>query len=273
MINNNINVKKKTRFDIKQITRFVIQLGFFIFLPDLFVLAFNGVKYIAQQMFGREMIAWNSFLTTLVILLVATFLFGRIFCGYACAFGSIGDWLYTCSSFIQKKIRKKVFKLPSNIIRKLNYCKYVVLMGILALCLTGTYGTVSNFDPWGIFASFIAGNFDIGGKWIAFMLLVLIAIGMCLTERFFCQFLCPMGAIFALMPMLPFFTFNKKNENCIQGCTLCVRTCPAAISLGNSDSRYNDCFQCGKCRAKCPKKNINRINRISPNQHPLQMSK
>jgi polyferredoxin len=246
----------KKKLKIHAVIRFVIQLLFFIFYPALFSMAFMGVKYIAEQIYKREVISWNPFVMTMVIVLGVTVLLGRYFCGFACAFGSLGDWLFIVSSWIQKKFRKKVIQIPTAITAKLQYVKYLVLIGILITCFTGTYSKISVADPWTLFASFRSGNFSLQGHLYAAIVLGIIVIGMCFVERFFCQFLCPLGAIFALLPMTPFAMFTRNKEQCIKGCTLCVKTCPASISLGDKGSRYGDCFQCGKCSIKCPKSNI-----------------
>ena len=49
-------------------------------------------------------------------------------------------------------------------------------------------------------------------------LFVLILLGMAVQPRFFCQFLCPMGAVFALLPVLPFARLHRQNDGCIPGC-------------------------------------------------------
>ncbi len=41
-----------------------------------------------------------------------------------------------------------------------------------------------------------AGNFKLGGYAIGIVLLTILMIGMCVQERFFCRFFCPMGAVF-----------------------------------------------------------------------------
>lgn len=240
----------------QNLPRLIIQIAFFISMPALFSTAFSGIKYLADQIYKTETISWNPFLATLIVLLAYTIVFGRFFCGYACAFGSLGDWLYSISAFLQKKIRKKPIMIPDKAINRLLYLKYIVLIIIVVLCLTGTYSYVSSADPWELFASFIALRFDMSGKVISAILLGGIVIGMLFVERFFCMFLCPMGAVFALMPIIPFTTFNRKKSECIPGCTLCEKTCPASISFGEKDSKYGDCFQCGRCSVKCPKENI-----------------
>lgn len=93
-----------------------IQLLFFIFAPALFSTAFAGVKSVFQAIAAHQAISWNSFLDVTAVLLVVTCLFGRHFCGYACAFGSLGDALYELTVFIRQKVFHK--KRPSRILRK-----------------------------------------------------------------------------------------------------------------------------------------------------------
>jgi len=246
----------KNRIDAGVVTRFAIQILFFIFLPALFSSAFSGVKYIVNQISGGKMIGWTPFIAILVVLLLATFLFGRFFCGYACAFGSLGDWLFCLSAFAQKKALGGVLKFPEKAIRILSYAKYLVLVLVVAFCFAGVYAKAAVLDPWEVFGIFRSGYFNIEGRIPMTIVFVLILCGMLLIERFFCMFLCPMGAVFALLPMLPFTTFKRKKEDCIKGCSICEKACPANISLGEDARSTSECFQCGKCAAKCPKGNI-----------------
>ena len=55
-----------------------------------------------------------------------------------------------------------------------------------------------------------AGNFHLSGYLPGLLLLLLILAGMVFCERFFCRFLCPMGAVFNLLPILPLFAAKRQ---------------------------------------------------------------
>ena len=68
-------------------------------------------------------------------------------------------------------------------------------------------------------------------------LLVLILLGMAVQPRFFCQFLCPMGAVFALLPVLPFARLHRQSDGCIPGCNACKQQCDVPEAGGNQPAQ------------------------------------
>ncbi len=234
-----------------------IQLVFFLFLPSAFTTAFSGIKSVLTQIGAGNPIAWSSFLTVLLALCAYTIVFGRFFCGYACAFGTLGDAVHSLYLFLCKKCKKKPLLLKKSWKKPLSYLKYAVLLAVVLLCFLGVYGDLTGWSPWDVFSMLRSGNFKVGAYWLGCILLVLILVGMVFCERFFCRFLCPMGAVFSLLPILPFFSVRRKREKCAKGCTACEKVCPSDLSLPE-DGSWNvsgDCFQCQKCLEICPKKN------------------
>ena len=247
--------------DLKKIhiwLRVIIQLIFFILIPSAYTAAFNGVKYIFSQIGAGEQIELTSFVSVLIMLCVFTMIFGRFFCGFACAFGSLGDAVRAAYVWICKKVRKKPVSLGVNIGKKLAVVKFVLLAFIVFACFGGVFSKTQGSSPWEVFSMLHAGNFNLGGHIAGVILFILILIGMCVQERFFCRFLCPMGALFAMLPVLPLFGLRRERENCIRGCTACTRKCPADIELPEAQERFvsGECFQCQKCIDICPKGNI-----------------
>lgn len=252
-------VNKKRRMQrIRAAVRAGIQLVFFILLPSAYSSAFSGVKYILTQVGSRSLISMTPFITILIVLLSYTIIFGRFFCGYACAFGAFGDWVHALYVFICYKRKKKPVKLPRWAQEGLPAVKYVVLAAILFLCWRGIYGKLPKWNPWEIFSMLRAGNFRFSGYRLAIIIFVFILVGMFFVERFFCRFLCPMGAVFSLLPILPYFTLHRDRPNCIKGCAQCENTCPTGVKLPTDGSfdLSGECIYCEKCVGVCPKANI-----------------
>lgn len=202
----------KKRKTIAVWIRAAVQILFFIWFPSLFTAAFAGVRYIAVQIGHTEPFALTPFVRTLCGLCLFTILFGRFFCGFACAFGSFGDALHAACRTICKKCKKKPLQLPEKLCRIVPVIKYIVLGMILVLCFTGQETQLQGSSPWEVFSLLRMGNVSLHGKTVGLILLILLVAGMCIKERFFCLFFCPMGAVFSLLPVLPFFPCTETGH-------------------------------------------------------------
>ena len=111
-------------------------------------------------------------------------------------------------------------------------------------------------SPWDVFSMLTARKLPNASYKIGIILLVLILIGMCTQERFFCQFLCPMGAVFAMMPILPSALFKRDRSKCPAKCGLCEKRCPAHLDIDGDTPLSGECICCHACEATCPRKNI-----------------
>ncbi len=235
--------------------RWAVQIVFFVAVPGAFSAAFNGVKYIAGQIGGLKAIEPTSFLLLLAGLCAFTVVFGRFFCGYACAFGTLGDALYLLFTPLRSWYAKHfpTVKARPTLLAVLRIAKVVVLGVIIVLCFRGSYD--SSWSPWTAFAGFTGGSLD-GISIIAFSVLAVIAVGMALVERFFCRFLCPLGALFSLLPVLPISQFKRNPQRCSSRCEVCRSACPVHMRPERGGFEMGECIACGRCAAACPIDNI-----------------
>ena len=241
-----------------RVLRIGIQIMFFVVAPGLFAAAFNGVKYFFTQIGALEPFEATSFVVVLVVLLAFTVVFGRFFCGYACAFGALGDWVYTVVHGVLSRTPLRNACVPEGVMKALSLVKYGVAIAIAVACVLGVWADVSGWSPWVSFAGFTSGSLD-GIRKGAFVLLGLCLVGMALSERFFCRVFCPMGAVFALMPVLGASAFTRTRSHCAQKCGKCHEACPVGLWPDADTLAHGECIACGRCADACPLGNVNLV--------------
>ena len=126
-----------------------VQLFFFVSMPGAFVAGFSGVKQIFLHIGAGEVLTADSFTLSLLGLCGFTLLFDRFFCGYACAFGSLGDAVWALSGLIQKKLfhRKKPLRLPERAVLWGQKVKYLLLAGLVVLYVTRQEKLLTGASP------------------------------------------------------------------------------------------------------------------------------
>ena len=123
------------------------------------------------------------------------------------------------------------------------------------LCIR-IYKKVHGTSPWEVFSMLYTGKIPDASYLAGWVIFVLILVGMCLKERFFCQYLCPMGAIFAWLPTLPFSVLDRDRSNCIPKCRACEIKCPVDYQIKRDQKNAGECIHCMQCVDVCPKQNI-----------------
>jgi len=186
-------------------------------------------------------------------------LLGRFVCGWLCPFGLVQDLLHKIPVFKKKK------RLPFHSVLK--YGKYAVL--ILLVCfgsmfLFGGYAKVPAFCkflcPSGtLFGAIplLGANDALRGQagglflWKLGILLIILLLSVKIY-RPFCQYLCPLGAIYGWFNRFSLVQIHWEWERCVS-CGACEKACPVGLSL-HEISRSAECIRCGKCAAACPRK-------------------
>lgn len=249
-------IKKKP--PITRYIRRTIQIVSFIFLPGLFISVFSAIGNIYTSILAGSfsMTAQAADLLVLLAVIPVTILMGRFFCGFLCAFGSMGDFFW----FVSRKIFKRRFKISAKTDQALKLFKYVFLLLLVVLVWTfGLFALDSTFSPWtifGMYASVTGWPSAVYLLSIGAGLLLLIIAGSMLIERFFCRYLCPLGAVFTGLSRYRFFQIRKPRQQC-GSCKICTVNCPMGIQLNQTDVvTSGDCIDCFVCTEVCPRGNV-----------------
>ncbi|MGB4610700.1 MAG: 4Fe-4S binding protein [Saccharofermentanales bacterium] len=247
----NLKMKLK-RISITQTVRHVIQLVAFILFPGLFISTFSALGDIVKALVNGtfSVSALSVQLITVSGIFVITALWGRFFCGFLCSFGALQDLL----AVPFKKFRLK-HRIPKKLDSTLKYLKFVILaffvLGVWAFALPFN----SSLSPWGIFGMLTSGNISLVSAAIptaGFILLMAIMVASMFIERFFCRYLCPLGAIFKLISGKRFFKI-RCNNMCVN-CGLCTKKCAMGIDIaGQKEVTSAECIDCMKCITACPR--------------------
>ena len=87
--------------------------------------------------------------------------------------------------------------------------------------------------------------------------LALLLIGL-FVERFYCRYLCPLGAALAIPARMRMFDWLKRYKECGSPCQTCRNECPVQAIHPTGEINPNECVNCLHCQvlyqsdAKCP---------------------
>ncbi|MEA4915824.1 MAG: FMN-binding protein [Christensenella sp.] len=240
------------------LTRRIIQIAALILFPGLFISTFSAIKAIYVSIingtFSTASLAGQIILAVSMLLITA--IMGRFFCGFLCAFGSMGDFFW----YLGSKLKIQRPKIGSRADRILKKIKYVLLVGIVLLIWTlGVSILNGTGNPWTVFGMLtkLSGWTDMTVLVsVGMLLLLLTVVGSLYIERFFCRYLCPLGAVFAIVSRFRLFKIRKPRGKC-GPCRACTKRCSMGISLYRTNVVTSaECIDCMNCVEICPRENV-----------------
>lgn len=214
------------------------------------VCPFGGVvsiyQYASTGTFVKK-VHESSFIL-MIIVFAAALLFGPVFCGWICPFGSIQEWF--------GKLGKKVFKkrynrfIPYKFDKYLRFLRYGVLAWVLYMTIVTGKLIFADVDPYFALFNFWTGEAAIAGLIILGSVLILSLF----VERPFCKYACPYGAVLGTFNLFRIFKIKRNTVTCIN-CKACDKACPMRIPVSKSGTVYNhQCISCLECTSEnaCP---------------------
>jgi predicted membrane-bound spermidine synthase/Na+-translocating ferredoxin:NAD+ oxidoreductase RnfG subunit len=161
-------------------------------------------------------------------------IFGNIYCGYICPFGAAQELL---GYIVPRRFKPTASGIPAESIRKARFVKYVVLFVLIMVFFVSRNRTTLAADPLiGVFSgSPILYTVSVG------VLVAAALIGSIFYTRFWCRYLCPVGAFLSLLNncvVLKRFLPAKRFDRC---------------EFGLTAKDHLDCIYCDKCRYEKPK--------------------
>ncbi len=182
---------------------------------------------------------------------------GRFICGFLCPFGFLQDLLH--------KIPSKKLRVPKKIDKPMRYLKYLILALtiFLPILVVNHYGVASPyFCKWlcpagtlGAGIPLILTNPPLQDA-IGFLfnwkmaILVIIMIASIFISRFFCKYLCPLGAFYGFFNKFSMYQMHFDKGKCVN-CSKCDKVCPMSLDVPIEINK-SECIKCGNCKATCP---------------------
>jgi len=197
--------------------------------------------------------------------MVLTLFLGRFFCGFICPLGALNQ----LTGWLARLGRGPADRVEDNRPRQAQAIKYYLLIFLLGMALLGSVQT-GIFDPLPLLyrgvnlalAPVADSRLGVLGDdppafnsaWLlGTVVLGILGLNLVLP-RFFCRFMCPLGALFGLMSRFTPWRIGKTAKAC-GNCRICDEYCEGGCHPGGR-IRHSECVMCLNCLDRCPAKRI-----------------
>jgi ferredoxin len=203
--------------------------------------------------------------------IVLTIVIGRFFCGWLCPFGTIHQFV----GFLGKRKKTPPQKSKINSYHRAQIIKYIILIFLLSAAALDFLFRSSIFssslqtgllDPIPLLHRSVnlvllplldEPLFQLSTQqryyetsWtIGSVFLIAVAFNL-IVPRFYCRFICPLGALLGFLSRFSLWRIGQKGEGCTN-CKLCEKDCEGACEPGAS-IWISECVLCMNCLHTCP---------------------
>lgn len=203
---------------------------------------------------------YRGLLWALAVVIV-TVLFGRVFCGWLCPFGAMHQFL----GYLAQRRKAITKRMELNNYRPWQSLKYYILFAMLLMAAlplgkwvslqTGlldpiplayrsvNLGLLPLADALGYSTASAARQYP--GAWVIGALFLAALFMNFVIPRFYCRFICPLGALLGILSANSVWRIANKGAGCTQ-CDLCEKACEGACQPGRK-IRVSECVMCCNC--------------------------
>jgi NosR/NirI family nitrous oxide reductase transcriptional regulator len=229
-----------------------VRIGFLVF--TLFVLGwyFNAQLSVVNilAMFNALVTGfdWGYFLMEPLIFILwgsvaaALLFWGRgPYCGWLCPFGALQELI----NRIAKMFKIRQITVPWAIHERIWTFKYLIFLLLFGFSLHSLVWAehLAEVEP---FKTAIIMKFVREWPYVIFALAVLIP-GI-FIERFYCRYLCPLGAALAIPGRMRMFAWLKRYKECGTPCQRCGNECMVQAIHHEGHINVNECLYCLHCQ-------------------------
>jgi len=229
-----------------------VRVGFLIFTLVVLGWYFNAQLSVVNilAMFNAFMTGfdWSYFLMEpLTFILWGSVAAGLLFwgrgpyCGWLCPFGALQELI----NRIAKVFSIKQYNVPWAIHERIWTFKYLIFLLLFGLSLY-SFDWAEHLAEVEPFKTAIILKFSREWPYVIFALAVLIP-GI-FIERFYCRYLCPLGAALAIPGRMRMFSWLKRYKECGAPCQRCSNECMVQAIHPEGNINVNECLYCLHCQ-------------------------
>ncbi len=201
---------------------------------------------------------WGFFLKDPLIFILwcsvatAILFWGRgAFCGWLCPFGALQE----LTNKLARLLKIPQVKVPWWLHERLWSIKYIIFLALFGVSFysLALAEQLAEIEP---FKTSIILKFQRHWPFVLFAVALLTA-GL-FIERFFCRYLCPLGAALAIPGRLRMFDWLKRYRECGNPCQRCSNECMVGAIHPQGQINPNECHSCLHCQTlyhddrRCP---------------------
>ncbi|MGB5338247.1 MAG: 4Fe-4S binding protein [Gammaproteobacteria bacterium] len=211
--------------------------------------------------------SWESFLVDPLIFILwgyvalTLLLWGRgVYCGWLCPFGALQELI----GALARRFRLPEYNFSEIVHERLTALKYVIFVALFGLSLQsiGHAARAAEVEP---FKTAIVMHFNRDGIFLYYAIGLLIIAAF--NRKFFCKYVCPLGAALAIPAPLRIFDWLRRRKECGRPCQICARGCDVQAIRPTGEINPNECHYCLDCQViywdthQCPPLSEKRIRR------------